>query len=466
MDQDHEGVDAGLHRVRGKEVGLAHQRLHPLRRMHQRMVRMGQGAHGQCQERRLGEVVQGAQTRLRPDRSRSREDQERRIREPGLRPSQGTAQDRLLALPQRRRRRRHPRLRIRRAQGHSEDEGDRNLLRLLLHERRLAGIIRASRLRARLCLARHRLLRLSGQLLRPSDGRRLRQPDRPLHRKALRQAPPSRDRRRSAHAEVLEARHLEDIRGGYCRQHARGCIRNGERMLLLLVRHVGRGKRLLRRSRHPPAHREARRYNTPLQRRLSASRRRGPSRLRPGEHLPPQRERPEGARVRGVLPQRAVKDGHPVRRVHALRPQDARHLEDEGGGLSGGYKHHAGEEGADGEDHVPRRQDGGVVLRARHIQRQKARREAREGVRRRSLRDARREHHEDGGWLDERVCARLQALHACKAARGHRGVWCARMGVEAVRRVRERAFPRGPHEGGRRDQGVPAAQVRARHGSP
>ncbi len=251
----HEGVDARLHRLRREALGRPHRLLHPLRRRHERVVRVRPRAHEPQQGPRLGRLVQAARPGLRRVRARAAVAREGRVREPRLRPRRRGREDRLLAVPQLASRRRPARIRGGGAQGGSEDEGDRRVLRLLPRERQQAHVLRPSRLRARIRLARHRLLHRARQLFGPSHRRRLRQPARARYRVAPRQALPARDRLRPARPEALGQGTVEDARGRPRRQHARSRVRDGEQRELLVVRHVGRvlpqsgGARADRRSR-------------------------------------------------------------------------------------------------------------------------------------------------------------------------------------------------------------------------
>ena len=85
MAQPHEGVDARLHRLRGEAVGRPHRLLHPLRRRHERVVRVRPGADEPRQGPRLGRLVQEARTRIRRERAGAAVPREGRVRESRLR---------------------------------------------------------------------------------------------------------------------------------------------------------------------------------------------------------------------------------------------------------------------------------------------------------------------------------------------------------------------------------------------
>ena len=143
MAQPHGGMDARLHRLRGEAVGRQDRLLHPLRRRHERVVRIRPRTHQLREKQGVAGMVLGEETLLRQGTAVPDIASKRGVREPCLRSRSGTGENRLLEVPQLHHRECHPLLRPRRAQGHPEVEGDRRVLRVLPRQRRQAHVLRA-----------------------------------------------------------------------------------------------------------------------------------------------------------------------------------------------------------------------------------------------------------------------------------------------------------------------------------
>ena len=196
----------------------------------------------------MGQVVQVERREARYRRAGPDQDRYGGVREPCVRPADRGRQDRLLEVPQCRHRGR-----VAVVCGKGEEGGpcfkrDRRVFRILLRKRQAACVVRTSGLRACIRVDGHRLLHRSWQLFGTSNGRGIWEPACACNGKAIREKVAARNRFRSAYAETVGCGDMEDAGRRYRGEHQRGGICHCQRLFLLVVRHVGRQRRFLRRS--------------------------------------------------------------------------------------------------------------------------------------------------------------------------------------------------------------------------